>query len=208
MPLQDQSIAEFLEALAARVPAPGGGATAALHVAQAAALVAMVGRYSDGAKYDSHRDEISAVVDEADAIRKRALGLAADDEAAFLAVSSAYGLPKSTDAEKQERREAIATALIGAAEPPIQVVAAAHRVIEIAAVLVPIGNRTLIADLAAAAEAARAGAATGRVNIEVNMSGVAGETVRARCLASVAQVDRVQDAADKVTAAVRAELRA
>jgi formiminotetrahydrofolate cyclodeaminase len=177
-----------------------------LHVAQAAALVAMVGRYSDGAKYDPHRDKISAVVDEADVIRARAVGLAADDEAAFTAVSSAYGLSKSTDEEKQQRREAIAEALIGAAEPPIQVIAAASRVVELAAVLIPIGNRNLIADLAAAAEAAAAGAATARVNIEVNMGGVTDPGARARCAASAADVDHVQDAAEKVTAAVRAEL--
>lgn len=204
--LQDQSIAEFLDTLAARVPAPGGGATAALHVAQAAALVAMVGRYSDSVKYDAHRAQIIATVDEADAIRERALGLAADDEAAFTAVSQAYGMPKGTDQERQQRRDAIAESLIGAAEPPIQVIASAGRVVELAAVLVPISNRNLIADLAAAAEAARAGAATGRVNIEVNMSGITDPGARARCAASATEVDTIQGDADKVIAAVRAEL--
>src|SRR5439155_1336442 len=51
--MRDDTIAAFLDQLAARVPAPGGGATAALHAAQAAALLAMVARYSDGAKYDA-----------------------------------------------------------------------------------------------------------------------------------------------------------
>ena len=51
--MRDETITAFLDQLAARVPAPGGGATAALHAAQSAALLAMVARYSDGAKYDA-----------------------------------------------------------------------------------------------------------------------------------------------------------
>ncbi|SFK05655.1 Formiminotransferase-cyclodeaminase [Streptosporangium canum] len=34
--MRDQTISDFLERLAGRVPAPGGGASAALHAAQAA----------------------------------------------------------------------------------------------------------------------------------------------------------------------------
>ena len=42
--MREETIGAFLERLAERVPAPGGGATAALHAAQAAALLAMVAR--------------------------------------------------------------------------------------------------------------------------------------------------------------------
>ena len=48
--MRKASIEDFLDRLAARMPAPGGGAVAALHAAQGAALLAMVARYSDGAK--------------------------------------------------------------------------------------------------------------------------------------------------------------
>jgi formiminotetrahydrofolate cyclodeaminase len=48
--VREQTIEAFLTDLAARIPAPGGGATAALHAAQAAALLGMVARYSDGPK--------------------------------------------------------------------------------------------------------------------------------------------------------------
>ena len=62
--MRDDTIAAFLDQLAARVPAPGGGATAALHAAQAAALLAMVARYSDGPKYDAGL--MNRIVSEAD----------------------------------------------------------------------------------------------------------------------------------------------
>ena len=58
--MRNDTIESFLQSLAARVPAPGGGATAALHAAQAAALVAMVARYSDGPRYAAHAEEVSS----------------------------------------------------------------------------------------------------------------------------------------------------
>ena len=206
MPLHDQTITQFLDSLADRTPAPGGGATAALHVAQGAALVAMVARYSDGPRYDAHRERITHGVTAADALRQRSLALAADDEAAFSAVAAAYALPRATPEEQQARRAAIGAALAGAAEPPIAVVGAARDVVELAADLVPVANRNLVADLAAAAEAARAGATTARVNIEVNLGGIDDAAARERCLAAVAEVDLVGAAAERVTAEVRAGL--
>ena len=59
--MRTDTIETFLAQLAARVPAPGGGATAALHAAQAAALVAMVARYSDSAKFADHAGAIATI---------------------------------------------------------------------------------------------------------------------------------------------------
>jgi formiminotetrahydrofolate cyclodeaminase len=91
--MRDDTIAAFLDQLAARVPAPGGGATAALHAAQAAALLAMVARYSDGPRYDAGL--MNRIVAEADELREDALALADADATAFGAVAEAYRLPRS-----------------------------------------------------------------------------------------------------------------
>src|ERR687890_622243 len=97
--MRNDTIEAFLAQLAARAPAPGGGATAGLHAAQAAALVAMVARYSDSAKYADHAEAIAAITATADRLREIALGLAEEDAAAFTAVTTAYGLPKGTPDE-------------------------------------------------------------------------------------------------------------
>ena len=91
--MRDDTIAAFLDQLAARVSAPGGGATAALHAAQAAALLAMVARYSDGPKYDAGL--MNRIVTEADALREDALALAEADAKAFDAV--ARSVPAAAD---------------------------------------------------------------------------------------------------------------
>ena len=201
--MRTDTIETFLEQLAARVPAPGGGATAALHAAQAAALVAMVARYSDSAKYADHAEEIATITRTADRLRQNALGLAEEDAAAFTAVTEAYRLPKGTPDETAARSDAIARALVAAAHVPAIVVAVAEQVLGLAEQLLPIGNRNVISDVAAAAEAARAAATTARVNVEINLGGIKDPATWGGLTAVVDSVDDVVLRAEKVTAAVR-----
>jgi methenyltetrahydrofolate cyclohydrolase len=198
--MRDDTIAAFLEQLAARVPAPGGGATAALHAAQAAALLAMVARYSDGARYDASL--MGRVVASADALRAEALGLAEADAAAFGAVGAAYQLPRSAAG----RSSAIASALADAARPPADVVRLALRLIPLAEELLAGGNRNVITDVGAAAEAARAAAVTARLNIEVNLRGITDAALREELAETALAADTVTEQADAIVAAVRAEI--
>ena len=202
--VRDETVEAFLGQLAARVPAPGGGATAALHAAQAAALVAMVARYSNGARYDA--DLMARIRTEADELRDEALTLAEADAEAFGAVSAAYQLAKETTELLQARSAAIAEALIGAARPPADVIRTARRLIELTEELLPAGNRNVITDVAAAAEAARAAAVTARVNIEVNLRGIRDSAIRAELIATAAITVEIIARADRIVAAVRDEI--
>ncbi|MYW72045.1 formimidoyltetrahydrofolate cyclodeaminase, partial [Pseudonocardia sp. SID8383] len=91
--MADTTIGGFLDSLAARAPAPGGGATAALHAAQAAALISMVARYTSGPAYADDADLVSRILEDAEADRAVALALADADADAFTAVTEAYALP-------------------------------------------------------------------------------------------------------------------
>lgn len=201
--MRDELISSFLDRLGARTPTPGGGAAAALHAAQAAALVAMVARYSTGPKYLEQRVRIDNVVATADELRAWAVQLAEDDAAAFGAVADAYGLPKTTPRQREPRSAAIAAALAGAARPPSEVIQVAAGVLGLAEQLVSIGNRNVIADIAAAADAARAAATTARINIEVNLVGVADRQARREFLATVSRVDELVHRADRISADIR-----
>lgn len=156
MLIRDEKLGDFLDRLADRVPAPGGGAVAALHAALGAALLGMVARYTTGERYAEHQVTISRIITEVDELRGIALRLAEADADAFTAVSDAYALPKSTDEEKAARSAAIGQALVNAAWPPAQVISVAGMVVDLAEALVAIGNPNVISDVAAAAEAARA----------------------------------------------------
>ncbi|HEY5833040.1 cyclodeaminase/cyclohydrolase family protein [Streptomyces sp.] len=201
--MQDETIVTYLDRLAARVPAPGGGAAAALHAAQGAALLAMVARYTTGERYAPHAERIAELTAEADELRAAALGLAAADARAFTAVTDAYRLPRADDEQQAHRSQAIARALAGAARPPVDVIAAAARIVALAEDLLPIGNPNVVTDIAAATEAARAAAATARVNIEINLGGITDDAIRLELTGVLTDVDPLVARAEAVTEAVR-----
>jgi formiminotetrahydrofolate cyclodeaminase len=201
-----ETISAFLGELAARTPAPGGGAVAALQAAQAAALLAMVARYSDGPRSAGHEDLVASVLIEAEQLQAECVALITADAEAFGSVAVAYMLPKDTAEQKAARSAAIAAALIPATAPPAEVVAACRRLLGLATALRPVANRSVIGDLAAAAASIRAAAATGRINIEANLQGMSDAAAQARYSGVAAGVDDLLAGADAVTADVRAEL--
>ena len=137
--VQTDTISDFLDALAAKIPAPGGGAAAGLHLAP----------------------------------------------------------------EKESRSTAIAGAATRAASVPADVARAAAEVISLAERLLPIANRNVISDVAAAADAARAAATTARVNVEINLSSITDATTRESLILRISGVDELAARADTVTARVR-----
>lgn len=166
----DSTLRGYLDQLAAKVPAPGGGAVAALHAAQGAALVAMVARYTTRAKDAENRPVIDRIIEAADAARARSLALADADAAAFTAVGNAYKLPKDTDEQLAARKQAITESLLDAAHVPAAVVAEADEIVSLAAELLPIGNPNVVTDIGAAADAARSAAASSQLNIAINVA--------------------------------------
>jgi formiminotetrahydrofolate cyclodeaminase len=206
--MRDEKIGDYLDQLADRVPAPGGGAAAALHAAVGAALLGMVARYSTGEQHAAHQETISRIIAETDELRGIALRLAEADAEAFAAVSDAYRMPKSTEADSAARSAALAQALVGAAWPPAQVIGIAGMVVDLAEALAAIGNRNVASDMAAAAEAARAAAATARVNVEINLASVTDAQASLEMIAEMDKVDGVITRAEQITAAVREQIRA
>ncbi|MEA5357962.1 cyclodeaminase/cyclohydrolase family protein [Amycolatopsis sp., V23-08] len=166
--MRDQIMSDFLKALASRDASPGGGATAALHVAQAAALVA-------GCAGD--RD----VVAEARALSMHALRLA--EKAAHAVATVGRARPD----DQQARRNACV--------PPADVIAASAVVLDLVERVPP--DPRVVTDLAAAAEAARAAAVTARVSIEVQLAGLPEDTALRESVATVGEIceraDRVTE---------------
>ena len=65
----------------------------------------------------------------------------------------------------------------------------ADEILALAEELEPIGNRNVISDVAAAADAARAAATTARVNVEINLGGITDRDIVAELVAAIADVD-------------------
>lgn len=174
-----ETLNDYLGRLASRNPTPGGGAAAALHAAQGAALVAMVARFSTGGKYEQHEQATSRIISAADHLIDEALRLADADEVAFADVIASYKLPAANDSERETRAGAIQAALVNAAQPPVQLIKLSGAVVDLAAELLNIANPNVISDIAAAADAARAAATTARVNIDINVVAIKDTHARA-----------------------------
>jgi formiminotetrahydrofolate cyclodeaminase len=204
--MRDVTIAGFLRDLAARSAAPGGGATAALHAAQAAALIVMVARYSDAPRYDAA--VVSRVLAAAGPLADEAVGLAEADGIAFGKVTDAYQLPRQTEQEKAARSAAIAGALGGAARPQAGLVTMSARLAGLARDLLPTANRNLIGDLLAAAASIQAAAQIAQVNIETSLPAVRGTApaLAAELEAVAADAATVIDQAGQVVTAIRAQV--
>ena len=207
MAIRDEKIGDFLDQLAERVPAPGGGAASALQAAQGAALLGMVARYTTGEKYAEHQVTIGRIITEVDELREIALRLAEADADAFLAVTDAYRLPQGTEQERADRAGAISQALANAAWPPAQVISVAGMVVDLAEALVVIGNRNVLSDVAAAAESARSAAATARVNVEINLAGITDEQASLEMIAETGKADDIIARAGQITTSVRDQIR-
>jgi hypothetical protein len=95
------TIDAYLDELSARIPAPGGGACAALHAAQAAALTAMVSRYSSGEKFAPHKAAIdgSAPNQTSSCARRRSL------PTTMRLRSAPWPLPTSFPGQMSRRRQ-------------------------------------------------------------------------------------------------------
>ncbi|GAB5077452.1 cyclodeaminase/cyclohydrolase family protein [Arthrobacter sp. AD-310] len=202
--ISSETIDSYITRLASRQPTPGGGAAAALHAAQGAALVAMVARYTTGAKYEQHAALVQRVTSAADGLAAEALRLADADEHAFQAVIDSYKLPSDTEELKAAKAATIQAALANAAQTPADLISVAGAVVDLATELFDVANPNVISDVAAAADAARAAATTARVNIDINVVAIKDQDARsALALQTDGLEDKVVLAADNLVARVR-----
>jgi formiminotetrahydrofolate cyclodeaminase len=151
-PLADRPLATLLGEIAAATPAPGGGSTAAVACALAAALVEM----SAGPPHER-----------AAALQARALELAEEDLSSFTPVLEAQRLP----AGDETRSERLRAALSAASDAPLAVAAAGCEVAELAAELARGGRPSLEGDAAAAALIAEAATRAAARLVELNLAG-------------------------------------
>jgi len=143
----DAGLKEFLDAVPARTPAPGGGSVAAVVASLAAGLTAMAARFAPD-EWEPRAD----VVGRAEELRARLEPLADADAGAY----GAFMAERSD--ENLERVVAV----------PFELAQAAADVAELAARVAAEGNPNLTGDAAAGADLAAAAAAIGARLVAIN----------------------------------------
>jgi methenyltetrahydrofolate cyclohydrolase len=166
--VRDQTVGDYLEALASTAAVPGGGSAAALAAAMGAALVSMVAKLSARkAKMEEDRQVLTSLVPELDQSAARLLELSQEDIDAYRAV---------IDARKSGAQAAgLARVYERAAEVPLEVATMASRVI---AILPEVSRRSwemTASDLAVGSELLQTGFGGALGNVAVNLPELQGD---------------------------------
>lgn len=194
--LAEQTLTDFLAALAAPTPAPGGGAAAAISGATAAALVEMVAGLSlkkspDGAEAALQQRTTAQMA----TLRAELLTLADDDANAYNAFIQAMRLPKVEAHEREERGRAMSAAAEHAAEVPLKTLRAITAAAEAARLLTGRSLMSAASDLDVALRFARAAGLSAAENVEANLPFIDDPEARAtlanQTAASVAALERL-----------------
>ncbi|MEO1584891.1 MAG: cyclodeaminase/cyclohydrolase family protein [Planctomycetota bacterium] len=190
--LASLTVADLLDSLASKSPAPGGGAVAGLVGAQAAALARMVVSYSLGRKsLAEHQASLGAIAAQVDNARGVMLSLADADAEAYARLSALWKLPE----DDPERRARFQPAVRWAIQVPRSAMAAAGDILRLCERLAPISNPNLASDLVASAVLAEAAAKAASLNVLVNAEQLDDAAERGRLLTEVDTA--IADAAER-----------
>ena len=165
----EQKTTEFLEVLSSAEPVPGGGGASAAVGAFASALGMMVANLTVGKKkYADVEEEIIEIRGRLEELREELVKLTDKDAEAFEPLSRAYGLPKETPEQKEEKEKVMEKALYEASVVPLQIMQTVSKVMELLKVLGEKGSRIAVSDVGVAVLFARAALEGASLNIYIN----------------------------------------
>lgn len=158
-------ITSFLDKLASKEPAPGGGGAAALAGAIGIALGNMTGSLTVGKKkYAEVEEDIIELNKRAQSLRKQLYELIEADAQAFMPVAKAYGIPK----DDPDRNEIMETALKGAAQVPIEIMRKSCEALEIIKEYAEKGSVLALSDAGCAASMCKSAIESAALNVFIN----------------------------------------
>ncbi len=176
MKLVEMQINDFIAVLGSDTPAPGGGSASALAAAQGIALTKMVTELTIGKKkYAEFEDEIELLQKKAKSLQEGLLRAIDEDTEAFNQVSAVFGLPKTTEEEKKARREAMQSALKGAAVTPFSMMEKIVDALKVTQVAVGKSNTNAASDLGVAALNLKAALQGAWLNVLINLASIKDE---------------------------------
>lgn len=144
---KDGSIKKYLDDLAAKLPAPGGGSAAALNAALGASLISMVVNFTLGKpKYAEYEEELRTILGNSESLRNEFLELVDLDVLAY----QSKDIRKSLDI-------------------PFNLCRLCFEGIKLCPPLIKKGNINLISDVAVAAILLESAFASAYFNVEINL---------------------------------------
>ena len=186
----NHSIHEFLSQAASSQPTPGGGSVASLAAALASSMTSMAARLSQGDKFKEHLSQTDEAIGLLEQLTVTCEQLMHADIAAFDGYMEAIRLPKTTDEEKQARRQAIDAAAVEAIEVPLQLARLCRDGMRCTRSLAGICNPHVISDLGIGAILFEAAAQSAGLTVEINLASIRDSAQKAQYAEDLAALIR------------------
>jgi methenyltetrahydrofolate cyclohydrolase len=204
----EKSITEFLDALASKESVPGGGSSAALGGAQAAALVSMVCNLTIGKKgYEEVQVAMADLLAKSEALRHELPQLLEADTQVYAKVMAVYRQPQKTQEQKESREAAMQAALKEAAEVPLTIAERCAQVVDLALPAAQMGNRWAVSDAGVGALLGEACMHAALLNVYINLSSIKDQEYCQRIRARIAALTAGKETTkERVMAIVREKI--
>lgn len=181
--LIDFDLADFADETASESMAPGGGSISAYVGTLGVALGTMVANLSaHKAGWDDRWEEFSTWAEKGQTYKTKLLALVDEDTNAFNRIIAGFRMPKSTEAEKTARAEAIEAATIYATEVPLQVMEAAYQSMEVMDAMAKIGLQNSLSDAGVGALCARTAVYGAYFNVRINAKDIKDRAIAEKLL--------------------------
>ncbi len=181
MKIVDMKIKEYMDILKTDEPAPGGGSVSGVTAAQGIALTLMVLELTIGKeKYKEYEEKNIEIRGECIKLYNELLNAADADKEAFIKLSKGYKLPKSTDEEKQNRKEVIGKLSLAATKAPFEVIIKSYDALKLTEKIVGKSNKMASSDLGVAAACLEAAAKSAWLNVKINLPYLIDEDYKTR----------------------------
>ena len=167
------NLVAFANETASESPAPGGGSISAYVGTLGISLGTMVANLSAGKRgWEDQVSFFSEWAQKGQVIKDKLLKAVDEDTAAFNKIMDAFGLPKSNEAEKLVRTEAIEAATKYACEVPYAVMQTSYDSLALLAVMIEKGNQNSITDAGVGVLCVKTAVRGAYFNVLVNAQGL------------------------------------
>ncbi len=207
--MRKNSIEEFAGSLSSAKPVPGGGGACAAAGAFAAALGMMVANLTVGKKrYADVEEEMKEILIRLGALRDQLLELIDKDAEAFEPLSRAYGLPRETPDQREEKERVLEAALYEASMVPLEIMERILEAMEDLEILSKKGSRIVISDAGVGVLFAQAALDGASLNVFINTK-LMKDRDRAQRIDEKAEdlIRQGQEYKDRIYSAVMSQIR-
>ena len=190
-PLAGLTVRCFIEEIAARTSAPGGGSASAVLAAVGTGLGSMVAKLTQGVRrFESKEKQMQAVIPTLHELTQSLIPMIDKDTAAFTEFMEGLKMPKGTKEERLARKEKMQAGLKTAIEVPLNTMRLGDRAWDAMLTTAIHGNPASKSDVQVGARSLETGIWGAYQNVLINMTDIEDDTFKNKILAEAEAIEK------------------